>query len=453
MTPTAVVIDNASRFSQLLGSLASLFGLLGLVLPRLEALKVLRAVLRTCDGMSDGECSYWSELTAALVHTSGLLASEYARLGKFSRASQVFVQALKQTAEAKSPVSAGSHADFRLRHARFLASIGHIQQAKDEYREAERLMKEIPKSSGGTLTARYVELCATSERIALAHGAMAAIRMAEVGNAHSAKLTHQSDVTTAIESLNIAYRLWCRAAAGISRIAASASDTTEVAPTVEAESPAASTDSKKQSKQPFCLTGKHLGGLQWYYALGVFEATLELVIALAQRGTVKESEYYLGQAKGMVPAIRSTALDARVSAQTAALEARKAKFESSADNLRHASEVLAVNDGPDAIELKRLRGELYSRQQAAPEAEEFFSKAIDALTNLDEEFKTAEAHTTSPKKEIKSPIKEPLLPRALGGILRQRAWILREAGEVEEYQNVMQQLELVSKAAGEKVRA
>lgn len=183
----------------------------------------------------------------------------------------------------------------------------------------------------------------------------------------------------------------------------------------------------------------------------MFEATLDLVAALAQRGTVRESEYYLAQAKGMVPAIRSTALDARVSAQTATLEARKAKFESSADNLRHASEVLAVSDGPDAIELKRLRGELYSRQQAAPEAEEFFHKAIEALINLDEEFKTADAHTISPKKEIKSPAKEPLLPHALGHILRQRAWILHEAGDMGEYKNVMQQLEHVSKATGEKV--
>lgn len=121
------------------------------------------------------------QLTAALVHTSGLLANEYARLGKFSRASQVFAQTHKLAAEAKSPVSAGTRADFSLRYTRFLASTGHIQKAKEEYHEAERHMKEISKSSGGTLTARYVEMCAASERIALAHGAMAAIRMAEVG--------------------------------------------------------------------------------------------------------------------------------------------------------------------------------------------------------------------------------------------------------------------------------
>jgi hypothetical protein len=274
-------------------------------------------------------------------------------------------------------------------------------------------------------------------------------------------------VTAAIESLNVAYRLWSRAASGISRIAANAPEEQETgevgvavepastaspestAPPPSTTSPAASTS--KTPKQSFCLSGKHLGGLQWYYALGVFDSTLDLVAALAQRGTVKECEYYLAQAKGMAPAIRSTALDARVSGQTAALDARKTKFESSADNLRRAAEVLAVHDGPDAIELKRLRGELYSRQQAAPEAEEFFANAIEALVSLDDEFKTAEAHSSSPKKEAKTPIKEPLLPHALGGILRQRAWILREAGIMDEYEAAMQQLEQVPKAAGEKV--
>lgn len=49
------VTDDINRFSQLLGSLASLFGLLGHVLPRLETLKVLRAVLRSSERMGDGE--------------------------------------------------------------------------------------------------------------------------------------------------------------------------------------------------------------------------------------------------------------------------------------------------------------------------------------------------------------------------------------------------------------
>lgn len=109
------------------------------------------------------------------MHTSGLLAAEYGRLGKYSRAAQVFAQALKADA------SPGTRADLRLRHARFLAATGSVQHARDEYAEAEALMRDMPASNGGNYAARYVELCAAAERIALAHGAMAAIKMAEVG--------------------------------------------------------------------------------------------------------------------------------------------------------------------------------------------------------------------------------------------------------------------------------
>lgn len=47
--------------------------------------------------------------------------------------------------------------------------------------------------------------------------------------------------------------------------------------------------------------------------------------------------------------------------------------------------------------------------------------------------------------------KEPLLPHALGHVLRQRAWLLREAGALEEYDAVLQQLDRVPRNTGDKV--
>lgn len=166
------------------------------------------------------------------------------------------------------------------------------------------------------------------------------------------ELTQQPDVTAAIESLNTAYRLWSNAAAGISRLAATSTTMASEAPeqqlqAIEDSSPitAQSVPATKKLSKDFCLTGKHLGGLQWYYAMAVFDATLDLIAALAQRGTVKECEYYLNQARGMAPSVRSSALDARVAAQTAALDTRKTKFEESAKSLQLAADSLAVVSG------------------------------------------------------------------------------------------------------------
>lgn len=51
----------------------------------------------------------------------------------------------------------------------------------------------------------------------------------------------------------------------------------------------------------------------------------------------------------------------------------------------------------------------------------------------------------------KSPkVKEPLLPHALGHVLRQRAWLLREAGDVDEYDAVVQQLDRLPQTTGDK---
>lgn len=47
--------------------------------------------------------------------------------------------------------------------------------------EAENLSSDIPEpSKEGSYAHRWLEICATSERMALAHAAVAAIKMAEV---------------------------------------------------------------------------------------------------------------------------------------------------------------------------------------------------------------------------------------------------------------------------------
>lgn len=57
------------------------------------------------------------------------MATEYGRLGKYSRASVVFAHAIKQASDEKSPASIETRADLHLSYARFLAVSGHVENA------------------------------------------------------------------------------------------------------------------------------------------------------------------------------------------------------------------------------------------------------------------------------------------------------------------------------------
>lgn len=235
----AVEMDNAERFSGLLNALASLLGLLGYIVPKIEALNLLRALQRNSPDMID-----------AFIQTSSQVATEYGRLGKYSRAAQVFAKAIKQANDANSDVSPAARTELHLRHSRFLALAGQTNQARQDFMTAKELSSDIPAPGAtGTVASRWIQICALSERTALAHAAVAAIKMAE------------ADVTVAVANLVIAYRLWSRAASGIAHIAAAAPVDESAEPTKEATAATA-----KDKKKPFFFDGKRLGGLQWYFA-------------------------------------------------------------------------------------------------------------------------------------------------------------------------------------------
>lgn len=389
--------------------------------------------------------------------TSARLGTEYGRLGKFSRAQSIFTAAVKcaeagenatQAAATESPAAVVSPAallEVYLRFAHYLAMSGQVSEARDTYANAQDLFPSIPEPTNtGTFSKRWIELCAVSERVALAHGTLAAIRMAEVSAGYMVQANVQGDVASALNSLTVAYRQWCRGAHGIAHLAAEAPDAADMQELEaveeemdEHEKAKAKAEGAAKVARNFCFTGKYLTALQWHYAEHLVDATFDLTMALARRGSVKECEYYLLQARGMVPAIRSSSLSARVSAHSAELESRRLHFDTAAEQITSGAE-FAI-EGPDAVELMRVQGELLSRQHENAEADEMFIRAVNDIVGLDGQFTTAESWP-SPVKEAGV---EPLFPNALGHLLRQRAWLLKEAGCSDEYSEVLGQLQHV----------
>lgn len=113
--------------------------------------------------------------------TSAQLGAEYGRLGKQSRAAQVFTQAIKYDSTLGEGAQASSLVILHLRYAHFLALSGDVAQAREHFQAAEKLSDEVPPiTRDGTKAERWVKICGNHERSALAHTTYAAISMATV---------------------------------------------------------------------------------------------------------------------------------------------------------------------------------------------------------------------------------------------------------------------------------
>lgn len=84
---------------------------------------------------------------------------------------------------------------------------------------------------------------------------------------------------------------------------------------------------------------------------------LDLAAALAQRGSVKDCEYFLAQASTIAKIVKSSAVSARVSGRTAGLRSRMRRHEEAIEKLSEAADnVPMVSPYPNASLLPMLIG-------------------------------------------------------------------------------------------------
>nr|XP_019013302.1 uncharacterized protein I206_01368 [Kwoniella pini CBS 10737]OCF52083.1 hypothetical protein I206_01368 [Kwoniella pini CBS 10737] len=421
-----------------LGSLSTLLGLLGHSLQQIEVLKLLRAFQRNKEDLVDGK--------------STQLATEYQKLGKTSRAGFVFTQAQRVIEQSKVLVSAKVRVESGLRFAAFLALKGDVSKAQEIYTAASVLESEIEENKTGPYVARVTDRCDHLERAAWARRAAAAIYVA------------QDDSTGAIMQLSASFRLLSRAADAICRIAASVPGPSTPAdkaiteddpfgaplppsakPKVDgADEPSKDSKIAKTQLNQSTFNGKHLSAYQWNIACSLLNTILDLSNAFAYRGTVKECEYFLNLALGMAETVKSDVLQARIQSKQAELCFRMRKFEEMGEKLENANTALHAIEGPDMVDLHVLKGDLYSRTEMLEEAEQVFQSTSRDIEGLDRVFVANEAVLPTVRASLTNSKlgkgSEPLLPTALAHILRQYAWLLKEAGSKEECEELLAQI-------------
>ncbi|WWD01675.1 hypothetical protein V866_008621 [Kwoniella sp. B9012] len=446
----SLVFDDLTRLTRFLGSLAALLGLLGHPFQQIETLKLLRAFQRNKDNLVDD-----------YVLRSAQLATEYQKLGKTSRAGLVFAQAQKVIEHSRNLVSLKVRVELGLRFACYLAFKGEVTRAQEIYAEAAALeLEKVELDRNASFSRRVIDRCEQLGRAAWARRAVAAIYAA------------QDNAAAAIMHLSASFRIFSRAADAICRITSPASPK----PTTDADDPfgvplppsakpkidGADEPSKDSQVAPPSqtthFTGKHLHSFQWHIASSLLSTILDLSNAFAYRGTVRDCEYFLRIAGGVAGAVKSDVILARVGAKEAELNFRMKKWEVVGEKLEGAASALNAIEGPDMIDLNVLKGDLYSRTEMIVEAEQVFQSTSKEIEGLDRVFVANEAVLPTPRKNallaastssVRASLtasrptqqgKEPLLPSALGHVLRQYAWLLKEAGSKEEYEELLSQI-------------
>lgn len=124
----------------------------------------------------------------------------------------------------------------------------------------------------------------------------------------------------------------------------------------------------------------------------------------AARGSVKDSEYFLQLAGQTAATVNSSIMSARVAAKTAQLQYRMKRFDASAIKLAEASDALQFTSGPDAVEVKRILGDLLSRQDQVDQAGTVFATISEEIQSLDVAFAATEALLPSYANHRKDPI-------------------------------------------------
>jgi len=219
------------------------------------------------------------------------------------------------------------------------------------------------------------------------------------------------------------------------------------------------------------------------------DITAYFVSLLLDRGSAKQVEYFLKVATEVAEIVRSEGMQKRLETKRAELEARMRMFDKSLERLDGVEGGATNGDtgeedgGPasagagsgtdrddrmDQVDVDRIKGDIFAKQEMIEQAGERLESAMRGVWELNGLFEKGEALMPSPRKlrESLSALRESVtksrassgqvsavggaggdaqmemvLPAALAQVLRQQAWLLRDAGLVEDSEEILAQIQ------------
>ncbi|KZO95424.1 hypothetical protein CALVIDRAFT_599208 [Calocera viscosa TUFC12733] len=423
-----IAVDNVERLYKHLELLSDLLNFLSLPLQRVDVLEILRHLhdyrspsTVSCDGM---------------LRTTTDLAYEHARLGKTGRASRLYAQAVIWSTHkhCDNPVSETAKIFYLLRYAGSLASHGNLEKSSSLYQEALDLALGLEADESQSTAGRIKARTLLIERAALAASVYASIK------------DEEDDLPTALNALEQSLRLWNRAMENVTRLNPSLPQQ----PLEDASNPFLDDDTTV--KQSTSKSAKHsyvaLDGLQWRVAEGLYQTLLLLAKNSCQSGSPRAGLLYFQRAAEVAESLKAplpwgTALalqeELRIMCEDAGSE----------DGLARATELLGNLRTSGMIEILRIQGEHYVKEEDKVHAHEVYASADGVLKDLETTYSHAVATQQTPLKLSRKRADEKpgadtaldaLLPVLQAALLRQQVWLLKEPSDTEEFEELLTRL-------------
>lgn len=126
-----------------------------------------------------------------------------------------------------------------------------------------------------------------------------------------------------------------------------------------------------------------MDGIEWRISEGLLSTLFALSRAYFARGSPRESEYFAQQAHDLAVSLNAPVMVGRALARKCEILLHQGELEDGYANLLRAAELLEDVSGPDAADLRRLRG-YYNQLKAMPQdARRFYEDARRMLEELE----------------------------------------------------------------------
>lgn len=130
----------------------------------------------------------------------------------------------------------------------------------------------------------------------------------------------------------------------------------------------------------------NMDGLEWRIAEGLLSTLHSLAQSYFSQGSPRAAEYFIEQMQDLAESLNCPAMVSRALAKKGELQLHLGQLEEGHETLVKAAELLMDMPGPEAADIRRLKGDYSQLNEQDRDAEALYSEAADILEELDKMF-------------------------------------------------------------------
>lgn len=297
--------------------------------------------------------------------TSSRLALEYLKLGKADQAIRLFAQIQRQDLDDQQRI------EIDLAHSRTLVHLGNREKGTELYRGCLKLADAVDEPKQTSSTAKIHQ-----HVIKLHHAASAYLVAAEV-------YLSEDDATSGLACISKCFRLLNRAADSLARLAYKQG--TKADPFDVDADPVEVVSRRTRSRLP---------ELSSRITASVLEVTLLLSRAMLDRGSAKDAECFIAQAKDLASTLGSRRWLARAEYSSAQLFRSVGQYDEAMAAVERAVDCLSDTLDKDVVDCQSFRHAIQVRR-GDPEAKETLGTVEEIMQRLEGDLADVEDLSSS----------------------------------------------------------